>query len=204
MTHSFPPAPDYGSVPQYPIESVDNALKVLLLLGEEPKLRLTDVSRYLGVASSTAHRLLAMLQYRGFVRQDAATRLVSARTEEEAALLERLRLEAVRDEGMLRATAPAGEQPKIGQLQNLRFLVERLNDEIEVAQQEVEAAAEGVRERLEEYSSAFRERHMIDKLREKALETHRSEEVQADRKAMDSVALSRFIRARAVRRAQES
>ncbi len=74
MTHSFPPAPDYGSVPQYPIESVDNALKVLLLLGEEPKLRLTDVSRYLGVASSTAHRLLAMLQYRGFVRQDATTR----------------------------------------------------------------------------------------------------------------------------------
>ncbi len=69
-----PPAPSYGDAPQYPIESVDNALRVLLLLGEEPKMRLTDVSRYLGVASSTAHRLLAMLQYRGFVRQDAATR----------------------------------------------------------------------------------------------------------------------------------
>lgn len=56
--------------PQYPIESVDNALKVLLLLGEREELRLTEVSRYLGVASSTAHRILAMLQYRGFVRQD--------------------------------------------------------------------------------------------------------------------------------------
>ena len=61
-------------MPQYPIESVDNALQVLLLLGEKPSLRLTDVSNYLGVASSTAHRLLAMLQYRGFVRQDSATR----------------------------------------------------------------------------------------------------------------------------------
>ena len=71
---SLPPTPEYGAVPQYPIESVDNALRVLLLLGEEPKLRLTDVSQYLGVASSTAHRLLAMLQYRGFVRQDTATR----------------------------------------------------------------------------------------------------------------------------------
>lgn len=71
---SMPPAPSYGDVPQYPIESVDNALRVLLLLGEQPRLRLTDVSRYLGVASSTAHRLLAMLQYRGFVQQDAATR----------------------------------------------------------------------------------------------------------------------------------
>ncbi|MDP9461588.1 MAG: IclR family transcriptional regulator [Actinomycetota bacterium] len=71
---SMSAAPSYGDVPQYPIESVDNALRVLLLLGEEPKLRLTEVSRYLGVASSTAHRLLAMLQYRGFVRQDAAAR----------------------------------------------------------------------------------------------------------------------------------
>ena len=74
MTEALPTTPSYGDPPQYPIESVDNALRVLLLLGEQPKLRLTDVSRYLGVASSTAHRLLAMLQYRGFVRQDAATR----------------------------------------------------------------------------------------------------------------------------------
>lgn len=63
-----------GPVPQYPIESVDNALKVLLLLGERSELRLTDVAEYLGVASSTAHRLLAMLQYRGFIRQDARSK----------------------------------------------------------------------------------------------------------------------------------
>jgi DNA-binding IclR family transcriptional regulator len=61
-------------LPQYPIESVDNALKVLLLLDERPELRLTEVSAHLGVASSTAHRLLAMLQYRGFVHQDRATK----------------------------------------------------------------------------------------------------------------------------------
>ncbi len=60
--------------PQYPIESVDNALKLLLLLGEQPQIRLTEATRYLGVASSTAHRLLAMLSYRGFVRQDPETK----------------------------------------------------------------------------------------------------------------------------------
>ena len=70
----LPPAPEFGPEPQYPIESVDNALRVLLLLGEHPSLRMTDVSQYLGVASSTAHRLLAMLQYRGYVRQDGPTR----------------------------------------------------------------------------------------------------------------------------------
>ncbi|WP_309231542.1 IclR family transcriptional regulator [Nocardia sp. SYP-A9097] len=60
--------------PQYPIESVDNALRILLLLGENRSIRLTEVSEYLSVASSTAHRLLAMLQYRGFVRQAAGSR----------------------------------------------------------------------------------------------------------------------------------
>ncbi|MFV0494365.1 IclR family transcriptional regulator [Mycobacterium sp.] len=60
--------------PQYPIESVDNALKLLLLLGERPQIRLSEATRYLGVASSTAHRLLAMLTYRGFVRQDPESR----------------------------------------------------------------------------------------------------------------------------------
>lgn len=60
--------------PQYPIESVDNALRLLLLLGEQPAIRLTEASKYLGVATSTAHRILAMLQYRGFVRQDTSTK----------------------------------------------------------------------------------------------------------------------------------
>jgi DNA-binding IclR family transcriptional regulator len=60
--------------PQYPIESVDNALRLLLWFGDHRQIRLTDASSHLGVASSTAHRLLAMLQYRGFVRQNPATR----------------------------------------------------------------------------------------------------------------------------------
>ncbi|ORB11492.1 IclR family transcriptional regulator [Mycolicibacterium monacense] len=63
-----------GKPPQYPIESVDNALRLLLLLGERSEIRLTDASEYLRVASSTAHRLLSMLQYRGFVRQDPASK----------------------------------------------------------------------------------------------------------------------------------
>ncbi|OBK27960.1 IclR family transcriptional regulator [Mycobacterium asiaticum] len=63
-----------NEAPQYPIESVDNALKLLLLLGEQPQIRLSEATRYLGVASSTAHRLLAMLTYRGFVRQDPETK----------------------------------------------------------------------------------------------------------------------------------
>jgi DNA-binding IclR family transcriptional regulator len=66
--------PGETKTPQYPIESVDNALKLLLLFGERAEIRLTEASQYLEVASSTAHRLLAMLQYRGFIRQDSRTK----------------------------------------------------------------------------------------------------------------------------------
>lgn len=61
--------------PKYPIESVDNALKLLLMFSTERTLGVTEVSERLGVARSTAHRLLVMLQYHGFVQQDAYARV---------------------------------------------------------------------------------------------------------------------------------
>lgn len=64
----------FGPPPQYRIESVDNALRLLLLFETQPSIRLTDASSFLGVASSTSHRLLGMLLYRGFVRQNPVTK----------------------------------------------------------------------------------------------------------------------------------
>lgn len=57
-------------MPRYPIEAVDNALLLLQLLRDGGKLRLKDAAAELGVSPSTAHRLLAMLVYRGFAVQD--------------------------------------------------------------------------------------------------------------------------------------
>jgi DNA-binding IclR family transcriptional regulator len=54
-----------------PIASVDNALQTLTLLGETQHLRVMDVAAHLGVARSTAHRLLTAMLQRGFVVQDA-------------------------------------------------------------------------------------------------------------------------------------
>lgn len=56
--------------PIYPIEAMDNALRLLQLLRDGGSLRLKDAAAELGVAPSTAHRLLAMLVYRGFAVQD--------------------------------------------------------------------------------------------------------------------------------------
>lgn len=105
--------------PQYPIESVDNALKVLLLLGEQKSIRLTDVSAYLGVASSTAHRLLAMLQYRGFVRQDSQTKAYEPGPALSSIAFSLMRQVDVRERAhpaVVRLSAAVGETVHLGRL----------------------------------------------------------------------------------------
>jgi IclR family transcriptional regulator, acetate operon repressor len=68
------PAAEPGPEPAYPIASVDNALRLLMLFRGQPRVRLSEASEHLGVAHSTAHRLMAMLAYHGFVRQEPESR----------------------------------------------------------------------------------------------------------------------------------
>ncbi len=67
-----------GDEPRYPITSVDNALRLLLMFRDGRLIRVAEASESLGVVRSTAHRLLAMLQYRGLVRQDPETKAYAA------------------------------------------------------------------------------------------------------------------------------
>lgn len=54
----------------YRIESVDNALRLILLLRDRSRLGVAEAARELGVAPSTAHRLLQMLRLHGFAAQE--------------------------------------------------------------------------------------------------------------------------------------
>ncbi|MDF5753144.1 IclR family transcriptional regulator [Spongiactinospora sp. TRM90649] len=56
--------------PTYLISSVDHALRIATMLQLEGELTVSQVAERLGVARSTAHRLLAMLVYRDFAVQD--------------------------------------------------------------------------------------------------------------------------------------
>jgi DNA-binding IclR family transcriptional regulator len=60
--------------PAYRLNSVDHALRLLLLFRSKPSVRVSEVADYLNVARSTAHRLLGMLVHRQFAVQDPATR----------------------------------------------------------------------------------------------------------------------------------
>ncbi|MFF4833231.1 IclR family transcriptional regulator [Streptomyces sp. NPDC001315] len=56
--------------PPYAITSVDHALRAAAMLQLEGGLTVSQMAERLGVARSTAHRLLAMLVYRDFAVQD--------------------------------------------------------------------------------------------------------------------------------------
>jgi DNA-binding IclR family transcriptional regulator len=60
--------------PAYPIGSVDNTLRILLLLRGGRRLSIAEVAAELSIARSSAHRLMAMLVHYDFVRQDLADR----------------------------------------------------------------------------------------------------------------------------------
>ncbi|MDL5159057.1 IclR family transcriptional regulator [Actinomycetospora termitidis] len=66
--------PDDGAAPRYPLESVDRTLTLLRQLADRREVALAEVRAHLGVGQSTAHRLLAMLVYRGFAVQDPVSR----------------------------------------------------------------------------------------------------------------------------------
>lgn len=57
--------------PPYAIASVDHALRIASMLQLEGALTVSEVATRLGVARSTAHRLLRMLVYRDFAVQEA-------------------------------------------------------------------------------------------------------------------------------------
>jgi DNA-binding IclR family transcriptional regulator len=60
--------------PAYPIESVDKALRLLHMFREKPRWTVSEVSKALGVVPSTAHRLLAMLQWHEFAYQEPGSK----------------------------------------------------------------------------------------------------------------------------------
>lgn len=63
-----------SSPASYPIESVENAARVLLMLRSQRVLRVAEVAAQLGIARSSAHRMLTTLQSQGLLRQEPSTR----------------------------------------------------------------------------------------------------------------------------------
>jgi IclR family transcriptional regulator, acetate operon repressor len=59
---------------RYPIASVANAARIIYLLTEDPRLKVSDVASRLDVSLSAAHRLLTTLEDEQLLTQDTTTR----------------------------------------------------------------------------------------------------------------------------------
>ena len=143
-------------------------------------------------------RLQRVLDLRARKERDAATALVSAEETADGARQEHARLELARQELAARQSPrPAAATLSVGELRNLGFLLERLDERVAVAQTAAAAAEAAVEERRGELQHAFRDRRTLDRLKERHLEGYRSAEAAADRQLMDEIALTRFTQSAA-------
>lgn len=61
-------------LPAYPIQAVEHALVLLELFSQRHRLSVTEAAKALGVAASTASRLVAMLRHHGYVEIEQGSR----------------------------------------------------------------------------------------------------------------------------------
>jgi flagellar protein FliJ len=140
-------------------------------------------------------RLQRVLELREKRQDDAATDLATAREAAARALEAARTLELQQRTHLEQVAAVTGGGVSVGQLQNLSLLVQRLGDQVDDAYRVVDSTELQVRERLAQFASAFRDRQVLAKLKQKDLDAWRTAEASADRAAMDDVALSQFVRA---------
>ena len=137
-------------------------------------------------------RLQRVLDMRARTERDAATALVSAQEAADAARDEQLRLERQREQLSAAQRTPDAAGASVGELRNLGFLLERMDEQVAGAAQ-LTAAAEGtVLAREDALRAAFRDRRTLDRLREKHQDAWRAGEIAQDRALMDEIALTRF------------
>jgi len=117
--------PTADSAPRYPVKSAGNALRLLLLLHDRQVVRVSDASVALGVAPSTAHRLLGMLQHHGFAQQAPASRAYVAGPALLALAVSAARRTELREQGrphLTRLMEETGETAHLAVLDGRRVL----------------------------------------------------------------------------------
>ncbi len=67
-----------AEAPGYPVRSVGKALEILLMLRDREAIGVSEAGRELGIARSTAHRLLGMLEHYEFAQRDRGSRAYRA------------------------------------------------------------------------------------------------------------------------------
>lgn len=137
-------------------------------------------------------RLQRLLDLREQKEHEMAAELARAESAADAARSELANLDAVRAIGRERLHAAHATDGTVGELRNLVFVLEQLDAQVTNAQASVDAAEDAAAQARGVLSDAFRDRRILDRLRDRHQADFRDAAQATDRQAMDAIALTRF------------
>lgn len=143
-------------------------------------------------------KLDKVLDLRREAEQVRGQEVARARREADDARTAMKDLEQLRSVGRARLTDAHGSGRTIGQLQNLEWVLTQVEHELEAAQTVVRTADAVMTERVSEFQEAVKDRQALDRLRERRMESWKTNESRAEQKQMDEVALTRHGRPNAL------
>jgi flagellar export protein FliJ len=138
-------------------------------------------------------RLQKVLDLKERLAQAAAAQLVAAHVRAEEARDALVTLAAIREAGGAQLAA-AHSGATAGQMQNISYLLEKLDLHVDQASEVAEAAQSGLADAQAELTLAHQAKRALDRLRERDLGDWQQTLTQNDRQQMDAIALSRFTR----------
>ncbi len=139
-------------------------------------------------------RLQSLLDLREQKERESAVDLAKARTEADDARRAKEDLESIRDAGRARLAQAHGAGGVVGHLQNLAYVVDQVDGQIDLAADACRQADEQVVESMKEYHEAFKKRRSMDQLRTRLLDKWRWEANRTEQKSIDEVAANRHGR----------
>lgn len=144
-------------------------------------------------------RLQRVLELREKKEQAMATQAAAARAQADAARTAREALEHIRAAGRERMHEAHAALPSVGELQQMGLVLEALDTRVAQASTTHAAAEQAARTAQEQLTEAFRDRRVLDRLKEKQQHAWKAEAVRQDLATMDGIALTRFVQDAALR-----
>lgn len=136
--------------------------------------------------------LQRLLELKAKHEREMARQLASAQTEAERERTSRDALARAHAAAHTRLANAAGDGMTVGHLVSLSQTLSPMQERLSQADERTVAAEQIVDQRHQLLSEALQERQVLDRLRTKRLDLHRTEENARDQAAMDAIALTRY------------
>ncbi len=135
-----------------------------------------------------------LLDFRRNQEEERARSLAEARRRSEAARRAREDLVEVQKAGRASLAEAHRAGGSIGVLRNMEFVLERMEHHLKAADTVCQEADESLVESVKHYTTAFRERHSLDRLRDRRMAEWQLEENRREQNEIDEVAITRHGR----------